>query len=279
MAIIVINLFISEWLLFATVIVLQVKIKNQIIIVLLMKIVDHMKKFVFIPFICLVLFGCDPDGAATKALEVNPEKISVYVEGTRQITANVSDASFKSQDEFYASVDNEGLVKGEHIGSTNITVSSSAGTVRVPVTIMSQYSLYPDIDYLVGKSLNDITKEFGNNYEASTLSSGDVAYSYTKPTSYVDGIFFTMSGGKCKSIVVLVPTKNTSMLTKHLLERYYVAGMQNDMYFFLNHDKDVVLALEVYSASYLTVVYMPYTGSSSSVSVNIEPISGILNVF
>lgn len=226
-----------------------------------------MKKSIIILLTVLVpIISCKK--AEEIKLQVTPQEIAVYSEGTQLITTNVDDATFTSGDEFYASVDATGMVTGNKVGETTINVSSTKGSASVPVKILSQYSLYPDIDFLVGKTLNDITKVLGTAYDHDTTSKGEDMYVFTYPTSYVDFIGFIMSGSRVSSILVAVPTKNTSMLTKHLLERYSVAGMQNDYYFFLNHDKNVVIALTVYSIKYLAAMYVENTSSKSQVELD-----------
>lgn len=221
-----------------------------------------MKRFFIIPVICLfIISSCTKEN--TKTLEVTPNSIAVYSDGTKQLTTNVDDASFSSNDDYYATVTSSGLVTGERVGETEIIVKSSAGTVKVPITILNKYSLYPDVDGLIGKSTTSMTRLFGSNFKLSTSSSGDLMYGYTNPTNYVDGIVFSVNGSKINSIGVIVSTSYTSMLTKHLLERYMVAGMQNDMYFFLNHDENVIIGFEVYSYQYLMVIYMERTSSKA----------------
>ena len=201
-------------------------------------------------------------------MEVSPTEIAVYSEGTQQITTNVEDAQFSSQDDFYASVESSGLVTGNKVGTTEILVSSSNGTARIPVTVLNKYSLYPDLDGLIGKGLSDFTKLLGSDYSTSTTTSGEPMYGFSNPSTYASLIACTISGNKCSSIVVAVPTTYTSMLTKHLVERYTVAGTQNGYYFFLNHDKKVVITLYVYSASLLAVLYMENTSSKSSEAID-----------
>lgn len=226
-----------------------------------------MKRIAFFTlFGAIVLAGCTKE---EKKLEVTPNSITVYTDRTAQLTTNVDDAAFSSSDEYYATVSENGLVTGEKVGETEIVVSSSRGTVKVPITIMSQYSLYPDVDGLVGKTLSDITKVMGSNYESSTSTSGEITYLYRNPTSYVDAIMFIMKGSVVETIGVLVPTTNTSMITKHLIERYTVAGMQNDMYFFLNHGKTTTIAMQVYSTKYIIVMYLASTASKSVEAIDL----------
>ena len=225
-----------------------------------------MRKFLYFAALCVfVLIGCSKEN---KKLEVTPESISVYSEGTAQITTNVDDAAFSVKDDFYATVDNTGLVTGNKVGETEILVSSSSGTSTIPITILHKYSLYPELDPLVGKTVSEMKQLLGSNFESSTSSSGTLTYAYKNPTSYCEIIMCSMEGSKIASAGALIPTSNMTKLTNYLKERYVIAGMQNDNYFFLNHDKDVVIGLSVYSLKYLLVLYAPYTSSKADNAID-----------
>ena len=175
-------------------------------------------------------------------------------------------------------MDETGLVTGNKVGETTIKVNSTKGSASVPITILSQYTLYPDIDYLVGKTLSDVTKLLGSTYDHDVSSQGEDMYIFYNPTSYVDFMGFIMSGSRVSSILVAVQTTYTSMLTKHLLERYSVAGMQNDYYFFLNHDKNVTIALTVYTSKYLAAIYMENTSLKSSAVLDYSAVEELQRV-
>ncbi|GEM_PF-2338428 len=203
-------------------------------------------------------------------LEVTPDSIILYSEGTAQLSTNVDDAIFTSVDDFYAKVDESGLVTANKIGETVIKVSSSNGSVNVPVKVLNQYSLYPDVDGLIGKGISDMTNLLGNGYETSTSSSGSIVYAYRNPTRYAAVIAVSMKSGKCESVAVLVSTSYISKLANHIIERYARAGMQNDAYFFLNHDKNVLIGVELYNVSYQIALYVPYTSSSKSAEIQFD---------
>ena len=213
---------------------------------------------VLLPF----LAGCQKEAAN---LTVSPNEITLYAEGTKTITTNASNATFSSKDEYYAEVDETGIVTANKVGETSITVSGNGLTKEVPVTIIPKYDLYPDIDVLVGKSKSEVTKLLGSNYKSSTTSSGQEVWTYVSYNSYTAGLGFTFkSNGTVEYAMAAISTEYTSMLTKALIERYNIAGMQNDYYFFLNHGEKVVIALTVYSASALAVMYMENTESKAA---------------
>ena len=209
-----------------------------------------------------ILIGCQKEAAN---LTVSPSEITLYAEGTKAITTNASNATFTSEDDYYAEVDESGLVTANKVGNTKITVSGNGQVKKVPVTIMPQYNLYPDIDVLIGKSKSEVTKLLGSNYKTSTTSGGQEMWTYFSYNSYTVFLgFYFKSNGMVEHAMVAISTSYTSMLTKALIERYNIAGMQNDHYFFLNHGKKVVIALTVYSASALAVMYMENTESKSA---------------
>ncbi len=225
-----------------------------------------MKKLFILSLAALSLVCCSKDDGGDSSLVVTPDTIALYVDGTKQITTSAGDATFKVADEFYASVSEDGIVTANKVGSTEVIVSSKSGTATVPVHVLNQYSLYPDLDGLIGKTYSDVIKVMGSNYTESTASSGNITYSYTAPTSYTVGIVFQFapSTGLCETVGVVVSTAYTSMLSKYLIERYTVAGMQNDYYFFLNHDEDVLIGLNVYNSSSLIVLYVKRDSSKAS---------------
>lgn len=197
-------------------------------------------------------------------LTASPETITLYSKGTTQITTNADDAIFKSSDEFYAEVDATGMVTANKVGNTEIIVTGKGSSIKVPVTIMPKYKLFPDLDEYIGKSSSYVTSTFGSNYTAGTTSKGYITYTYTDYNIYATIISFTFENDVVSSIGVAVPTTYTSQLTSSLIERYTVTGTLNDVYYFLNHDENVLLGMQVYTASYLMVIYMSYSSSKAS---------------
>lgn len=195
-------------------------------------------------------------------LTVSPDSITLYTEGTKQISATPSEGvSFNVADEFYAKVDESGLVTAKKVGSTDITVSSANGVKTVPVTILPKYTLYEDLTPYIGASISTITSKFGSGYTTSQNTDGSTTYTYKNYNKYTAGLGFKITNGICESAMVAASTTYTSMLTDYLIERYYAVGMQNDIFFFLDHDKKVAIAFTVYSYSTLSVMYYPYNSS------------------
>lgn len=203
--------------------------------------------------------GCQKESTP---LTVSPDAITLYTDGTKQISASPSEGvSYKVNDEFYAKADENGLVTAKKVGKTDITVSSSNGVKTIPVTVLPKYTLYEDLTPYIGASVSTITNKFGSGYTTSQNTDGSTTYTYKNYNMYTAGLGFKITNGKCDSAIVAASTTYTSMLSDYLIERYYVVGMQNDIFFFLDHDKKVAIAFTVYSYSTLSVMYYPYNSS------------------
>lgn len=197
-------------------------------------------------------------------LTVSPDSITVYSEGTAQLSATPADGvTYSVKDDFYAKVDANGLVTGKKVGKTEVTVSSGNGLVNVPVTVLSKYTLYPELESLIGASTSKVTSVLGSNYKESTNSKGQKTYTYTNYNTFTFGIVVTFNGSTCSDIGVVISTTYLTQFVNYLKERYTVAGMQNDYYFFLDHDEKVVITMTLYNVNYMMAIYMPYTSSKA----------------
>lgn len=222
-----------------------------------------MKKLLLVSLAFLpLLFSCEKNGA--KSLTVTPEEIILYSEGTKQITTNSDAATFTSKDEWYAEVDATGLVTAKRVGKTEIVVTAEGTSKSIPVEVRHQYNLYPDLDGFVGKSKSEVISEFGNSY-----TEGDNMITYKEYTQYAS-IGFSFENNKVKYAMVAVPTEYTTKLVNYLVERYAPVTMENDYYYFVNHDKNVCVVATLYSVSVWAVMYMEVDLSSKAGTQSIQ---------
>lgn len=209
-----------------------------------------MKKVIAVLLSTIVLLcGCEK----MNQLIVTPEEIVLFTEDTEQISTNTESAIYSSKDDFYASVDQSGLVTANKVGTTSVILTGGDKSITIPIKVMSKYSLYPNLDEIIGKTESDVRAKVSSSY---TIDDG--MWLYKDITQYAS-VGITYENGKVKNAVAFVPTSYTLMLTDALIERYSVAGMQNDYFYFLNHNRDVVITLIVYTYDYLAVVYTAYT--------------------
>lgn len=202
-----------------------------------------------------VMVSCDK----STPLTVTPSSITLYVGGTAQLQSEPSDGvRYSTSDDFYASVSPTGLVTANKFGGAVINASLDNISVDIPVVVLCQYSLYPELDKIIGQPESEVIKLLGSAYTQSEMSSGETMYIYKYFNSYTEAIAVSFKNEICSSAAALVSTSYMSQLTQYLKERYSLVAMLNDVYAFFNHDKDVVAALNVPSAYYLQVTYTPY---------------------
>lgn len=215
-----------------------------------------------LPIIILAFGSCSKD-SSQQPLSVTPAAIQVYSSKTEKIETNKADGvQFASSDTFYASVDANGIVTGRRKGEAEIRVSYGSETKSVPVTVLSRYTLYPDLESYIGETTDKVVSDFGEGFKWTRVAEkGEYIWSYENYTQYVQSIGFVTdysASNMVKSIMVAVPALFLSELTDYLNERYEFVYMQNDQYLFLNHDKTVAVVYQVYSISTLMVTYMAY---------------------
>lgn len=219
-----------------------------------------MKHFSAITLGLLAMISCQK----STSLTVSPESIYLYSNETEKLSAYPSDnVKYTVKDDFYATVSSTGLVQANKVGETEIIVTSNNGRVDIPVTVIPQYSLYPELEPLIGSSVSWVTRALGGGYTEDKDSKGQKTHVYKNYNKYVYGIVVTFNGSTCSNIGVVVSTSYTSQLANYLKERYKLIGTQDNYYFFLDHSEDVTITLTVYSADYLTVIYNPNTISKS----------------
>ena len=102
--------------------------------------------------IVLTSCGSDDDDDA-KPLEVSPRSVSMKYDESQQLSASGA-TSWRSENEFVATVDQNGLVKGNHIGSTDIIVSNGSTSGKCSVTITPKYAFFdlPVLSWGVGET-------------------------------------------------------------------------------------------------------------------------------
>ncbi len=229
-----------------------------------------LKTILFTVLLTPFLTSCDD---FAKPLIVTPSEIVLYSDGTKQITANLEGATFTSKDEWYAEVDATGLVTANYVGETEIIVSAEGQTKSIPVLVRPAYVLYPDLDEFIGKSKSDVISTFG---QPDTENKNMIGYEYN---DYAPIVGFNFENGYVSQAAAFVPNKYMSKLASMIAERYAPIAMQNDEYWFINHDKDVIIGTMVYNVTYMGVLYSPYTESKANVfeQPNMSELFNLLN--
>lgn len=208
------------------------------------------------PFICSLLFilsSCSSD-----KLTLDKTSLSLYAEDTEQLTAN-ENVDWSTENEFVASVDEDGLVEANHVGRTYIVASSKNGEERCRVTVKAEYNTYTEPLFDFGKSMADIKKKEKRTVALET----ETSLGFTPKESALEAIMYLFEDGKMTSSGAFVKLSRAVEATYFLLERYLVVGVdqQNIDIAMINNipsKATVGIAVSV-QKDYCLVLYLPFT--------------------
>lgn len=213
----------------------------------------------------VLLSSCSDDDKS--GLSLNKSNITLYSEGTEQLEAN-DNVDWLSESEFVASVDANGLVTGNHVGTTNIIASNGSETSKCAIEVKPKFNTFtePILDF-------GVTKEVIKSRESRTiLSETDNSLVYRGENDALNMIAYMFENGRLSIAGAAVSFAYTSELTYFLLERYQVIGEENGLYMFINNDLDnydMIVSLSVES-NYLMVVYGQRTSTKAVSDINID---------
>lgn len=218
----------------------------------------------------LVSCGNDKSDDSSTSLSVSPSSVSLYYEGTQQLSASGA-TSWTSENEFVAKVDSKGLVTANHVGNTNILVSNGNAMGKCAVNVKAKYNCYDTPLLNWGASTSAISAAETHTKSSST-SSDYLVYEYTNGTT-IALVQYIFKSSALSGINVIMPSSDYASVGLYLLERYQPANKDdNDSYYFVDamdvkHAKNVIVfALQTISNSKYTVVTYFKNDTKSNVS-------------
>jgi len=168
--------------------------------------------------LCMTSCSKEDESQAEQKVTINPTSITMHYDETKQLSATNAN-SWNSDDNYIAEVDNKGLVKGGHIGTTIITAKNGNSFATCEVTITPKYDIYdtPILDW--GATMSSIQSQETHPKSSSSSTSSMLAYNYTKYDTSC-ALFYFFEGGKMSRIVVYLDLLQYTNAGNHLLERY-----------------------------------------------------------
>lgn len=177
----------------------------------------------------LALFtACSSDDDSS--LTLDKTSITLRYEGTQKLTAS-EDANWSTENEFFAEVDNNGLVTGGHVGQTYITATGASGSAKCLVEVVPEYNTYKAPVCEFGATMEDInSKESRTLYDLTTDQ-----LVYRGENSAVQLVLYKFESGKLKAVGVFIDMSYATEVAKYLLERYQPAANSDGLYIFINN--------------------------------------------
>ena len=208
--------------------------------------------------------SCNEEDKAPDIITMKVSEKTLYHDDEFQIEATSNgEISYVSENEYHATVSDEGLVTAKFIGETNILLSNGEDLKKFKVVVKPKNNLYPEPDVDFGASKATIIAKFGTPDSETSTAIGYANYSNAAPIL----MFLFDSSNIVEGYSVMVKSTYSSSLSTFLLERYKAVTEIDGMYMFINAlDTDTatkIIGLSLYNISYWQVLYMPYSKSKS----------------
>lgn len=212
--------------------------------------INTMKKLLFVIAIVSLLIGCSKDDNKVKSITATPTSMSMHYDEESEIKMSYSPAdapaptyTYAASDEYVATVDQDGLVSGCHVGECVVGISTTDGiSTECTVTIKPRSMLYVEPYLEFGGSASDI-KRYEKRAIYSETASGLI---YKGENSNVRYVVYVLENGKMKSSGVLLA--NTSYCVnecnEYLSERYDAMGVYEGVIMFNGRGKIIGFSLD-----------------------------------
>lgn len=214
--------------------------------------------FLFLLVFVLILEGCTkepiPDDPGNNAGGSGGSNVSIpslaYVRVGESYNLG-SAQSWTSSNTFVATVLNNGIITGQHVGNCTVSCPYGACRVRVSATI----NLFRDPITQWGLSKSQVIAQEGNNYEETTGG----AIGYSTGNTIAPLLMYTFENNKLKTAAITVKTSYKNQAVDHLKERYRYLGYEGGAYFFADgvssSDSKTAVVLQYFNTSYWVVMY------------------------
>lgn len=202
----------------------------------------------------LFLYGCSSDDDNAK-LSLNKSTVTLNYKTTEQLKAS-GKVEWTSENDFVASVNENGVIEGKHVGKTFIVASNGTEEVKCAVEVAPKYNTYsePILDFGITKA------ELKGRENRELLSETSTTIKYRGNSgSAASEIACAFKDGKMNGAGALVKSSYSSVIMDFLIERYQAAFQKEDVFYFIdgnssNYNKFVSLSI---GASGIIIMYTP----------------------
>ncbi|MBQ8222659.1 MAG: Ig-like domain-containing protein [Bacteroidales bacterium] len=189
-----------------------------------------MKKIVLLLMVCtLGIMSCKRDYLNVN----NGNNVRLYHEETHQIDAEAESViTYKSNNEYHAEVNAQGLVKANYVGKTNVTLTNENGdAANVEIDVIPISNLFTEPNISIGETEASVINKYGIPDVVD-----DDSYFYSGYSSKAPYLLVLFENGVVESYSVLVDVDSSDIeqLVTFLDERYKYVGDSGDCLFYVN---------------------------------------------
>lgn len=214
----------------------------------------------FCTFMCAMLFtSCE-----NSKMKISPSYVTLHFEEEVGLTVidNQSRVTWATNDDFVASVNSNGIVTAEHVGTTTIIAKEGKNEAYCSVSVIPEYFTYsePILDW--GCSKQTIISKKGTPDDSQTDA---LTYVQSESKGIIEMYMFENGKLYGCGVGLKLSYANTDVAS-FLLERYQLFGMQDGYYFFGNamNLEEVSLIVTLMIDDYILITYSPWDGDSNN---------------
>lgn len=207
----------------------------------------------------LTAVSCSDDDDNDTALELNTTKVSLYQDGTKQMSVKDNrSVTWTVDDDFVAKVDDDGLLTALFVGETRVKATDSKGkSAYASVIVNPRYNTYkePYVEWGASRSevLSHDTREVSSEDETLVVLNGG--------SDAAELVSYGFGESGLEAVIVIVKTSYSAEIVKFLGERYRPVGANDEIVMFSNDN--VIVGVKVQNYKYLLITYIPNTTNKS----------------
>ena len=176
-------------------------------------------------------------------------------------SASGSALTYTVENEYHATVSDEGLVTAGFVGQTDVVVSDGSDARSVTITVAPRHTLYADPCTEWGVSKGQIIQRYGTPDLTSDAEGTITYYDYSPAAERL--VYHFDETDALKGVSVMVKTQYRLDLEKFMAERYYQLAYDPDLltYMYANGQSvesvSVIVCVTLFEVSHWAVMYIP----------------------
>lgn len=180
----------------------------------------------FVAIAAMVAFSaCSSDNDDERGLSIDKSNLSLKVSETSRITSSKG-GTWVSDNEFVATVSNNGDVHGVHVGEATVSVESGGSRANCTVKVLPQYSTYTEPTFAWGENANYIRSKESRAYNRS-FTSGGINFDVYNGSGKERLISYGFVNNRLTTIMVSISEEYANELEEFIKERYQYGKYSN----------------------------------------------------
>lgn len=176
--------------------------------------------------------------------------------------------TYSSENEYYATVSEEGMVTANFVGATTINLEAEGDSKTFEVTIEPVSNLYPEPEIEIGVPKDSIIAQFG---EPVADEDGVMGFSDYSENATMLMVMYD-EDGIVTDYAVILDTSFEEELDTFLGERYMFVQEQEGMKIYINalslEETSMLIGSQNYEGEFLMVVYTNYSEEEAKAKVD-----------